>query len=136
MDGNEIRWRSVCPICSGLDVLGDKWTMLVIRDLIIHGPRTYSDFLESPEHISTNILADRLELLVSLKLIERVNPEKSARNNAFQLTASGAALRPVLEGLAGWAATYLKEFHKDMVSIAPKRKKKKVNNPKGELTLD
>ena len=70
-DGN-IEWRSVCPICSGLDVLGDKWTMLIIRDLIIHGPLTYSEFLESPEHISTNILADRLDLLVNLKLIERV----------------------------------------------------------------
>ena len=119
-----ILWRSVCPICSGLDVLGDKWTMLIIRDLIIHGPRTYSDFLESPEHISTNILADRLDLLVSLKLIERAHPEKSARNNAFKLTESGAALRPVLEGLAVWASTYLKEFHSGIVSVAPKKKKK------------
>jgi DNA-binding HxlR family transcriptional regulator len=98
--------------------------MLVIRDLIIHGTRTYSELLESPEHISTNILADRLDLLVSIKLIERVHPEKSARNNAFKLTASGAALRPVLEGLAGWASTHLKEFHNDIVSIPPKKKKK------------
>jgi DNA-binding HxlR family transcriptional regulator len=119
-----IAWRSVCPICSGLDVLGDKWTMLIIRDLIIHGPRTYSELLESPEHISTNILADRLELLVSLKLIERVDPEKSARNNAFKLTESGAALRPVLEGLAVWASTHLKEFHSEIVSSAPKKNKK------------
>jgi DNA-binding HxlR family transcriptional regulator len=119
-----IEWRSVCPICSGLDVLGDKWTMLIIRDLIIHGPRTYSELLESPEHISTNILADRLELLVSLKLVEREHPEKSARNNAFKLTESGAALRPVLEGLASWASTYLKEFHNEIVSAAPKKNKK------------
>ncbi|MEI8026592.1 MAG: helix-turn-helix domain-containing protein [Pseudomonadota bacterium] len=119
-----IEWRSVCPICSGLDVLGDKWTMLIIRDLIIHGPRTYSELLESPEHISTNILADRLELLVSLRLIKRVHPEKSARNNAFKLTESGAALRPVLEGLAVWASTHLKEFHNKIVSTAPKKNKK------------
>lgn len=124
MDSNEISWRSVCPICSGLDVLGDKWTMLIIRDLIIHGPRTYSELLASPEHISTNILADRLDLLVSLKLIERVHPEKSSRNNAFKLTESGAALRPVLEGLAVWASTHLKEFHSEIVSVAPKKKKK------------
>jgi len=115
----EIEWRSVCPICSGLDVLGDKWTLLIIRDLTIHGPRTYSELLESPERISTNILADRLELLVSLKLIERVHPEKSARNNAFKLTGSGAALRPVLEGLADWSATYLKEFHSGILSADP-----------------
>jgi len=50
--------------------------MLIIRDLIIHGPRTYSELLESPEHIATNILAHRLNLLVSLKLIERENPQQ------------------------------------------------------------
>ena len=120
----KVEWRSVCPICSGLDVLGDKWTMLIIRDLIIHGPMTYSDLLESPEHISTNILADRLNLLLSLKLIERIHPEKSARNNAFQLTVSGAALRPVLESLGVWAQTHLKKFHKNMMSISSTKKKK------------
>ena len=112
-----VDWRSVCPISSALDVLGDKWTMLIIRDLVIHGTRTYSDFLESPERISTNILALRLKLLTCLKLIERTNPEASARNNAFKLTESGAALRPVLEGLGRWAQTHLKEFHADMVKI-------------------
>ena len=115
---DSIAWRSICPICSALDVLGDKWTMLIIRDLIIHGPRTYSELLESPEHISTNILADRLDLLVSLKLIERVHPGKSARNNAFKLTKSGASLRPVLEGLGNWAHKNLKTFHGNMRSIA------------------
>ena len=69
-------------------------------------------------------MADGLDLLVSLKVIERVHPEKSARNNAFKLTESGAALRPVLEGLAVWAATHLKEFYSDIVSIASKKKKK------------
>ena len=122
---DKIAWRSVCPICSGLDVLGDKWTMLIIRDLIIQGPRTYSELLESPEQISTNILANRLEVLVSLKLIERVDPEKSARNNAFKLTEGGAALRPVLEGLSIWASTHLKEFHSRIISASPKRIKGK-----------
>ncbi len=113
----EVDWRSVCPISSALDVLGDKWTLLIIRDLIIHRTRTYSDFLESPEHISTNILALRLKLLTCLKLIERTNPDASARNNAFKLTESGAALRPVLEGLGRWAQTHLKEFHANIVKI-------------------
>jgi len=76
--GKEIKWRSVCPICSALDVLGDKWTMLIIRDLIQYETRTYSELLESPENIATNILSDRLNLLTSLKLIERINPKKSS----------------------------------------------------------
>ena len=117
-DNEGVEWRSACPISSALDVLGDKWTMLIIRDLVILGNRTYSDFLESPEHISTNILALRLKLLTCLKLIERTSPEKSARNNAFKLTESGAALRPVLEGLGRWAQTHLKEFHANIVKIS------------------
>ena len=114
---DEFDWRSVCPISSALDVLGDKWSLLIIRDLLIYRSRTYSEFLESKEHISTNILAARLDLLTCLKLIERTNPQGSARNNAFRLTESGNALRPIVEGLARWAQTHLKEFHGDIVKI-------------------
>ena len=110
-----VDWRSVCPISSALDVLGDKWSLLIIRDLLMHGPRTYSELLASPEHISTNILASRLSLLAYLKLIERTNPEGTARNNAYQVTASGAALRPILDGVAKWAQVHLKDFHNDIV---------------------
>jgi len=117
-DIDGVDWRSVCPISSALDVLGDKWSLLIIRDLLIHGPRTYSEFLASPERISTNILASRLNLLTCLKLIERINPQASARNNAFQLTESGTALRPVLEGLARWAQTHLKDQHGSMAGIS------------------
>ena len=117
MRDEKIHWRSACPISSALDVVGDRWTILIIRDLIVHGTRTYSEFLESPEKISTNILADRLSLLTSLKLIERTEPEAAARNNAFKLTKSGAALRPVLEGLGRWSHTHLKPFHAGIVKI-------------------
>ena len=113
-----VDWRSVCPISSALDVLGDKWSLLIIRDLLIHGQRTYSQFRESAEHISTNILAARLDLLVCLNLIERIDPKASPRNNAFRLTESGVALRPVLLGLGQWAQTHLREFHTDIVKIS------------------
>jgi DNA-binding HxlR family transcriptional regulator len=113
----QIHWRSLCPISSALDVVGDKWTILIIRDLIIHGTRTYSEFLESPEKISTNILADRLCLLTSLRLIERIEPDAAARNNAFRLTESGAALQPVLEGLGRWSHTHLRPFHAGILKI-------------------
>ena len=112
-----IDWRSACPISSALDIVGDKWSLLVIRDLVIHGTRTYSQFLESTEHISTNILASRLEVLSCLELIERTNPEASSRNNAYRLTQSGAALRPVLLALGKWAGTHLSKFHADIVRL-------------------
>ena len=112
---DDLDWRSVCSITSGLDVLGDKWSLLIVRDLIAHGTRTYSEFRESPEHVATNILASRLRLLTSLGIIERSNPDGAARNNAYRLTPSGAALRPVLEELGKWAQHHLREYHPDMV---------------------
>ncbi|NBR43228.1 MAG: transcriptional regulator [Verrucomicrobia bacterium] len=123
MNSGEMKWRSACPICSALDVLGDRWTMLIVRDLIVHGPRTYSELLDSPEGIATNILADRLSLLSSLMLVERVNPDSPARNNAFRLTKGGEALRPVLEGLGKWAQVNLKNFHQDMLRMPDSPKK-------------
>ena len=117
-DPDNVDWRSLCPISSALDVLGDKWSLLLVRDLLIHKTRTYSEFLEAKERISTNILATRLEQLACMNLIERVNPAASARNNAYQLTESGAALRPVLEALGKWSSTHLNAFHADMLKMS------------------
>ena len=89
--------------------------MLVLRELMIHGPCPYSEFRESPEHIATNILAARLNLLSILKLIEPINPRSAARHNAVRLTASRVALRPVVEGLGKWAQTHLKALYVDMI---------------------
>jgi DNA-binding HxlR family transcriptional regulator len=116
-DPEILDWRSVCPISSGLDILGDKWSLLIVRDLIVHGTRTYSEFLESPEHVSTNILANRLKQLSSVGIIERTNPNAAARNNAYRLTDSGKELRPVLEALGRWSHSHLKTYHHDIVSL-------------------
>ena len=117
LNKESLEWRSVCPIASGLDLVGDKWSLVIIRDLLQHETRTYSQFCESPEGISTNILAARLKLLASLGLIEHLDPSRSARNNAYRLTPSGAALRPVLEELGRWSHTYMKDLHPEMVSL-------------------
>jgi len=117
LEKETLDWRSDCPIASGLDIVGDKWSLVIVRDLIQHGTRTYSEFGESPEGISTNILAARLKWLTSVGVIEHVDPERSARNNAYQLTARGAALRPVLEELAKWSQSNLKSLHGSIVDI-------------------
>ena len=116
-DPEMLDWRSVCPISSGLDILGDKWSLLIVRDLHSHGSLTYSEFLEAPEHIATNILAARLRLLTLVGVIERTDPRAAARNNAYRLTKSGKALRPVVEELGKWSEAYLKTLHTDMVEI-------------------
>ena len=110
----ETEWRSACPIACGLDVLGDKWSLLLIRDLLAHGTRTYSDFRDSPEGIATNILAARLKLLTKLDLIERVDPDRPARGNAFKLTERGVALRPALNEFLRWSQNHLADLSPDM----------------------
>ena len=112
-----VQWRSVCPISSGLDILGDRWSLLIVRDLIMHGTRTYSELCQGPEKISTNILATRLKLLSSLGIIERVDADRAARNNAYRLTKSGKELRQVLETIGRWADRNIREFHPNLVSF-------------------
>jgi len=107
-------WRSACPISSGLDVLGDKWSLLIIRDLAVHGTRTYTDFGAAPEAIATNILSARLKLLTRLQLIERVDADRPARGNAFRLTEAGEALRPTLDEFHRWSQAHLADFHPEM----------------------
>ncbi len=116
-NADDLDWRSLCPMACCLDVLGDRWSLLIVRDLVIHETRTYSEFRRSLEHGATNILAHRPRLPTSLGIIERTNPGGAARTTAYRLTPSGAALRPALEEFAKWAQTYRKPYHSDMVTI-------------------
>ena len=115
---DDIQWRSDCPVSSALDVLGDKWTLVILRDLLIAGESTYSDFLGSAEGISTNILANRLTRLQRHNLVQR-DTRHGNRNAPYQLTAAGAALEPVLMALAEWAASQLTEAHPTMATLDP-----------------
>ncbi len=93
--------RSLCPVANALDVVGDRWTLLVIRDLLA-GKRRFGDFLTSPEHIPTNILADRLKRLERAGLIASVPYTQRPPRFEYQLTASGRELGPVVDAMATW----------------------------------
>lgn len=93
--------RSPCPVACSLDVLGDRWTLLVIRDLVL-GRSRFKDFMASPEGITTNILTDRLERLVRCGLVERIPAADGTKRSAYRLTAKGRALRPVLTAIRDW----------------------------------
>ncbi len=97
--------RSCCPIACTLDLLGDRWTVLVIRDLFA-GKRRYSEFVRSPESIATNILADRLAWLVDRGLVERAVPE-GKRRAEYRLTDEGRSLEPVLGAVARWGLKHI-----------------------------
>ena len=93
--------RSPCPLACGLDLFGDRWTLLVIRDLMF-GAERFKDFTASPEGIPTNILADRLNRLRLSNLVEQVSAADGTRHPAYKLTAKGLALRPILEAMRDW----------------------------------
>ncbi|MGP1273214.1 MAG: winged helix-turn-helix transcriptional regulator [Phycisphaerales bacterium] len=97
--------RSCCPIACTLDLVGDRWTLLVLRDLFA-GKRRYSAMARSPESIATNILADRLALLVDQGLAERVTPAGRKRAE-YALTAKGRSLEPVLTAVARWGLEHI-----------------------------
>ncbi len=93
--------RSPCPVACVLDVCGDRWTLLVIRDLMF-GRSRFKDFTASPEGIPTNILSDRLNRLLRHGLAEQVPAEDGTMRFGYRLTEKGRALAPVLEAMRDW----------------------------------
>jgi DNA-binding HxlR family transcriptional regulator len=93
--------RSVCPVACALDIIGDKWTMLVVRDIFL-GRRYFKDFLSSPEGIATNILTERLKRLLDAGVVRALPDEATVGRYRYTLTDKGMALAPVLEAVAQW----------------------------------
>ena len=98
--------RSDCPISCSLDIWGDKWSLLIIRDLMFAKECTYGDFLKSPEGIATNILASRLLVLEENKIIEKLNHPDSKAKVLYKLTKKGVDLLPILIEIHLWAEKY------------------------------
>ena len=97
--------RSACPVACTLDILGDRWTMLVVRDLF-RGAKRYNDFLASPEKITTNILAERLKRLEAEGLIERRPYQDNPVRYDYCLTEMGKDLYPMIREMTRWAFKY------------------------------
>lgn len=93
--------RSACPVAVGLEVLGDRWTLLVLRDLFM-GKSRFGDFLESPEGIPTNTLADRLKRLEEVGMVERQPYQERPIRYRYRLTERGSDTLPILQALVRW----------------------------------
>lgn len=102
----EMKKRSDCPISCSLDIWGDKWSLLIIRDLINLKKCRYSDFLKSAEGIATNILATRLQTLEENKIIEKSEDSESKSKGYYKLTQMGIDLLPILVEIDLWAEKY------------------------------
>lgn len=98
--------RSVCPITNSLDLFGDKWTLLIVRDLVL-GKKHYQEFLSSPEGIATNILANRLKRLQDHDIVVRKSYQHNPKRYEYFLTNKGDSLKIVLKALSSWG---LKNF--------------------------
>lgn len=119
----KLKKRSDCPVSCSLDIWGDKWSLLIVRDLMFAKECTYGDFLKSPEGIATNILASRLETLEENKIIEKLDHPDSKAKVLYRLTRKGIDLLPIMIEINLWAEKYftipddrkamLKEVKKD-----------------------
>jgi DNA-binding HxlR family transcriptional regulator len=98
--------RSACPIASTLDIVGDKWSMVILRDLLT-GKSRFGQLLESPERITTNVLADRLNRLEAFGLIKKREYSKHPPRFEYLLTDMGAGLLPALQEISRWANRYI-----------------------------
>lgn len=131
--------RSDCPISCSLDIWGDKWSLLIVRDLIFFKERTYGDFLKSDEKIATNILAARLQMLEENGIISKSDHPESKAKVLYKLTPKGIDLLPLIIEINIWADKYLtipveqkeilKEIRKDKEAYIKMRTKElKKNN--------
>ena len=100
-------YRSTCPIANVLDIVGDKWTLLVVRDLLILGKHRYGEFQNSPEAIPTNILAERLRRLEAAGLVKKELYQDNPPRAEYFLTRKGADLGPVLKAMGQWGQRHI-----------------------------
>ena len=95
--------RSSCPLAIALDVLGDRWSLIVVRDLMVAGSLTYGELTECSEGITTNILADRLKRLGAEGIVEKKPYQTKPVRYQYSLTAKGMGLKPIMSAIVTWA---------------------------------
>lgn len=109
-------FRCDCPITSALDVLGDKWMLVIVKQILIEGKETFKHFTESDEAIATNILSAKLKLLEEAAIITKNKLPDNKKTNIYLLTEKGLALTPIIVELAHWSDHHLRDIHSSMVS--------------------
>lgn len=107
--------RSGCPLNASVEMLGDRWSLLILRDMMLRGYQTFNEFLHSDEKIATNILTDRLRTLESYDIIETRRDPKDGRKMIYTLTVKGIDLAPVLAEMVLWAARHEKTGNQPLV---------------------
>jgi DNA-binding HxlR family transcriptional regulator len=117
-------WRSLCPLNASVEILGDRWSLLIVRDMMLYGFSRYQQFLDSYEGIATNILADRLRKLQLHKIVSTHADPGDGRVIIYRLTAKGMDLAPVLTEMVLWASAYEDTENQVLIRQIKKDKKK------------
>ena len=105
------QFRSGCPISSTLDVIGDKWSLLIIRDMLVKHKKTFKEISDSDERIAPSILSARLKLLESYKLIFKTKVPDNKKENIYLLTEKGIRLTPIIIEFSLWGNFNMREFN-------------------------
>lgn len=111
----DVKFKCNCPFTSALDVVGDKWLLIIIKQMLIEGKETFKDFTESEESIATNILTSKLKFLEDVGIIYKTQRPDNKKINLYLLTEKGLALTPVLVELALWSDGHLRDIHPTIV---------------------
>jgi len=119
-----VKRRSECPLNASVEMLGDHWSLLIVRDMMLRGSRTFKEFLEGYEGIATNILADRLHKLIAYGIITAEPDPWDGRKLIYSLTAKGIDLAPVLTEMVLWAAAHEETGNQALVRQMRKDKEK------------
>ena len=104
-------FRSGCPISSALDIVGDKWSLLIIRDMLVKHKKTFKEISNSDEKIAPSILSARLKLLESYKLIFKTKVPDNKKENIYLLTEKGIRLTPIIIEFSLWGNSNMREFN-------------------------
>jgi DNA-binding HxlR family transcriptional regulator len=116
------RRRSACPLNASVEMLGDRWSLLILRDMMLRGSRTFKEFLASYEGIASNVLADRLRKLEAYGIISPKNDPSDGRKRIYALTVKGIDLAPVLTEMVLWAAKHEETGNQPLVRLMKKDK--------------
>ena len=117
-------FRCDCPVTSALDVVGDKWTIVIIKLMLLEYKKTFKDFYESDESIAPNILSARLKTLLKTGFITKVNHPDNKKTFIYNLTEKGLSLTPVITELAVWSHNNVRESDIYMLNMNIKNKSK------------
>lgn len=101
-----LKQRSTCPVSTSLDVLGDKWTLLILRDMVFAGKSTYGEFRQSAEKVATNVLADRLAVLEAHGLVTKAVAADKKSKFTYRLTEKGVDTIPIIVELVRWGSQH------------------------------